>query len=128
MLLLMVKAYHGLQHYSHLRLVVLMKIIDQYQTPDGKYEYRVEIGDKILPPMSFNDEKKIEDLESIAATLSETLNQEKTVETSNSVTITYEDETELTTIIKALDDAKISYTLPDKEEITATEEIVKKVV
>jgi hypothetical protein len=43
----------------------MINIIDSYKTPDGRYEYRIETNNGILPPLSFKDEKTESELDKI---------------------------------------------------------------
>lgn len=82
-----------------------MKIIDEYRTPDGRYEYRVEDDNGvILPPMSFKTEQSKAKLQTTLNKIIEAKSSEQTVEMVTITKAEYEDlktKSEAKTIEKA---------------------------
>ena len=105
-----------------------MKVIDSYQTPDGRYEYRVEVDGEPLPPMSFEEKKTNEEIETIITGLINSLKEGETATQDNIITIPYKDEDELSSITQTLNDANISYTVSKQELAAENDTELKEVV
>jgi hypothetical protein len=54
-----------------------MKVIDEYQTPDGKYEYRISHNGETFPPMSFNEKQSEYKLRKVIDTILASREQEE---------------------------------------------------